>query len=140
MITDAQLRPSNAQAITTGTQVSTNSIDLISKNANMGRGMQRRFVIKIVTAFVGGTSVQASMVQSNNADLSGGTVLATGPVVAEANATIGTTLLDVVIPDTTAQYIGASYTSVGTHTAGAVFAGEVADTDRQPYLPANTGL
>lgn len=140
--TDAQLRPSQAQSLAgaAATTVSTNTIDLLSPNANIGRGRPRRAYSTITTAFTGGTSVQANFVQSANADLSAADVLAAGPVVLTANATLGRKLLDVVIPDNTKRYVGFTYTTVGTTTAGAVSSYIVADTDQQPYLPSNTGF
>lgn len=141
MITDAQLRPSQAQSLAgaAATTVSTNTIDLLSASANIGRGRPRRAFATIVTAFTGGTSVKADFIQSANADLSSPDVLAAGLVVVTANAAIGKKLLDVVIPDNTKRYVGFQYTTVGTTTTGAVSAYVVADTDQQPYLPAVTG-
>ncbi len=141
MYTDAQLRPSEGQSLAgaAATTTSTNTIDLLSANANMGRGRQRRAIAKVTTAFTGGTSVQALFVQSDNADLSSSDTLSAGAVVADAAATLGATLLDVVVPDNTKRYVGFKYVTLGTHTTGAVWAGTVADTDRQPYLPSQTG-
>lgn len=143
MYTDAQLRPSEAQSLAgaAATTTSTNTIDLLAPATNIGRGRTRRAYASIVTTFTGGTSVQALFVQSANADLSSSDTLATGPVVLTAAATVGSApLLDVNIPDNTKRYVGFKYTTVGTTTTGAVSAYVVADTDRQPYLPANTGL
>lgn len=142
MYTDAQLRPSQAQslAVAAGTTVSTNVIDLLSPNANIGRGRVRRAFASVVTAMVGGTSVQANFVQSANPDLSSPDILVAGPVVTTANATVGRKLLDIPVPDNTKRYVGFTYTTVGTYTAGAVSSYLVADTDQQPYLPAQTGF
>jgi len=141
MYTDAQLRPSQAQSLVgaAATTTSTNTIDLLSPSTNVGRGRPRRAYATAVQAFAGGTSVQALFVQSANADLSSADVLAAGPTYTDANATLGRVLLDVVIPDNTKRYVGFQYVTVGTHTGGAVSAYIVADTDRQPYLPSQTG-
>ena len=139
MYTDAQTRFSNNQAITTGTQISTNALDLLSPNTNMGIGAKRQVVAQITAAFTGGTSVRAEYIQSANADLSSPDILATGPTIAEAAALPGVKLLDIVAPNNTKRYVGVRYISVGTHTTGTVFAGIVAETDHNPYVPANTG-
>jgi len=143
MITDAQLRPSQAQSLVgaAATTVSTNVIDLLSPATNVGRGRARKALVTAVQTFAGGTSVQVQLLQSANADLSSPDVLATGNTVAVAQATsAGPPLMDIVIPDNTKRYIGFRYTTVGTMAAGAVSAYIVADTDRQPYLPSNTGF
>lgn len=142
MITDAQLRPSENQSLAGAatTTTSTNTIDLLTGNANLGRGRVRRAVVKVTTAFTGGTSVQALLVQSDAADLSNSDTLGTGPAVADAAATVGVTLMDIAIPDNTKRYVGFKYVTVGTHTAGGVWAGIVSDTDRQPYLASQTGF
>jgi hypothetical protein len=141
MIMDAQNRPSNAQAITTGTQVSTDSIDLLSASDNPGRGGAPLRAIALVSAtLTGGTSVQAQLISSANANLSSPTVLASGPVVAEAAAIAGKVLMDVPIPDVAERYLGFQYVNVGTHGAGTVTAGIVGGTDRPSSLiPMNLG-
>jgi hypothetical protein len=142
MITDAQLRLSQAQSLigAAATTVSTNTIDLLSANTNLGRGRPRKIFAEITTALAGGTSVRAEFIQSANSDLSSPDVLVVGPTFADAAALAGVKLLDVTIPDNTKRYVGVQYVTIGTHSAGQVWAGVVADTDRQPYLPANTGL
>lgn len=143
MITDAQNRPSNNQSIAAaaGTIVSTDRIDLLSANRNVGRSFPQRMVVSVTTALAGGTSIQAQLVESANADGSSPTVLASGPVVALASATAGAELLDVPIPGTSKRYLGVQYVTLGTFTgAGTVSAHVVAETDNQPYLTMNTGL
>lgn len=141
MITDAQLRTSQAMAVTTGTQVSTNAIDLLTPNQNIGIGTgERRAYAAITTTLTGGTSIRAEFIQSANADLSSPDVLAVGPTVAEAAAVAGKVLMDINTPANTKRYVGFQFVSVGTHGAGQVWSGIVANTDRNSYPPANTGL
>lgn len=144
MITDAQNRPTTvAQAINfaASTVVSTDSVDLLAATRNMGRGKPKRAVVKVTVALAGGTNIIAQLIQSANANLSSPDVLATGPTVTQANAIAGATLLDVPIPDTTKRYLGFQFTTTGTFTgAGAVQGIFVAESDYNPYLPANTGL
>lgn len=139
MYTDAQLRPSNAQALTTGTQVSTDSIDLLSANRNVGRAGSMRAVVTVDVTFTGGTSLTPKLIESDNSDLSSPNVIATGPTVVEASLTAGAEIWDVAMPDNTKRYLGFQYVTVGTHTAGKVSAHIVANSDYNPYLPANTG-
>lgn len=142
MITDAQNRPSNNQAITgSGTVVSTDSIDLLTANRNVGRSFPMRMHVAVTTALAGGTSIQAQLIESANSNLSSPTVLASGPTVALANATAGAELLDVNIGGTTKRYLGVQYVQTGVFSgAGAVSAHVVAETDNQPYITMNTGL
>jgi hypothetical protein len=143
MITDAQNRPTGvAQAITgTGTVVSTDSIDLLTANRNVGRSVPLRMFCNVTVALAGGTSIQAQLITSANSNLSSPTVLASGPVTALAAAIAGAELLDVPIPGTSQRYLGLQFVLVGTFTgAGAVQGGVVAETDNQPYIAMNTGL
>ena len=141
MITDAQGRFSQLQDLAgaAAATVSTNKIDLKSPNANKGLVDRARIVVHATEAFAGGTSVQVAVLQSANADLSSPDVLLTGSVVTTANATLGAVLFDQRVPNTTKQYLGLRYTTIGTMTAGMVD-GHVVDTvDHQPYVPSNTG-
>jgi hypothetical protein len=138
MITDAQARLSSAQALTTGTVVSTNSYDA-GLARDIGRGQEIRVKVTVDTTFTGGTSLGVNIIESPNSDLSSPTVLLTGPVTVEASMTAGASLLDVVLPQTSKRYVGLQYVNTGTHTAGAVSAHLVFDTDSRTFFAANTG-
>jgi hypothetical protein len=139
MITDAQTRFSDAQAVTTGTQLSTNSYDMgIARD--IGRGRQLRVYANVTTAFTAGTSLQVNIVESVNSDLSSSSVISTGAVVVEASLTAGKVLVDQPLPATSKRYLGLQYVTVGTHTAGAVTGGIVMDTDSNTTFPAVTGF
>lgn len=143
MITDAQNRPSFNQSIAfaAGTVVSTDSIDLLTANRNIGRSGPLRAHVVVTTALAGGTNIKVELITSANANLSSPTVIATGPTVVTANATAGAELMDVAIPGTAQRYLGFQYTTVGIYTgAGTVSAHIVAETDNQPYIAMNTGL
>ena len=144
MITDAQNRPTTvSQAITGGpsTIISTDSVDLQTANRNVGRSFPLRAHCVVTTALAGGTSIQAQLIESANANLSSPTVLASGAVVPLASAIAGAEILDVPIPGTTKRYIGMQFVLLGTFTgAGAVQGNFVAETDNQPYITMNTGL
>jgi hypothetical protein len=139
MITDAQTNFSNAQALTTGTVVSTNAYDM-GVARDIGRGRDLRVYTNVTTAFTGGTSLQVNIIQSANSDLSSPTVLMSGATIAEASLTAGKVLLDQVLPATSQRYIGLQYVNTGTHTAGAVTAGIVMNTDSGTTFPAVTGF
>jgi hypothetical protein len=139
MITDAQTKFSDAQAVTTGTQVSTNAYDM-GVARDVGRGRNLRVFANVGTAFTGGTSLQTNVIESANSDLSSPSVIATGAVIAEAALTAGARLLDIVLPQTSKRYLGLQFVTVGTHTAGAVNGGIVMDTDSNTTFPAVTGL
>ena len=141
MITDAQLRFSDNQslAVVAATTLATNVVDLLTNKGNLGIGASRRVLAQITTAFAGGTSVRAELIESAASDMSSPTVLFAGPTLTDANAVIGARLLDVVIPTSAKRYVGVRYITVGDHTAGKVFAGIVLDTDHQPYPAINTG-
>ena len=142
MLMDAQNRPSlNQSLVGTGTIVSTDSIDMLSPSDNIGRsGMPMRMFAGITAALAGATSVQAQLIESANSNLSSPNVLASGPVVLLAAATLGGILLDVPMPDTAARYLGTQYIVVGTATGGTVTSGVVGSTDRgSRFIPMNLG-
>jgi hypothetical protein len=139
MITDAQTKFSDAQAVTTGTQVSTNAYDM-GVARDIGRGRDLRIYATATTAFTGGTSLQVNVIESANSDLSSASVISSGAVVAEAALTAGKVLLDIALPQTSKRYVGLQYVSVGTHTAGAVTGGIVLNTDSNTTFPAVTGF
>lgn len=142
-ITDAQNRPSNNQSIAfaASTVVSTDSIDLLTANRNVGRSFPMRAQVVVTVALAGGTNIIAQLITSASSNLSSPTVIATGPTVVLANAVAGAELLDVAIPGTAQRYLGFQYTTTGTFTgAGTVSAHILAETDNQPYITANTGL
>lgn len=141
MIIDRQSLLSNAQAITTSA-VSTNTYDLINAR-DLGPGDQNvQLFIRVVTAFVGGTSIAFSYITSAAADLSSPTTIVSTPAIALASLTAGSEWLRVELPvlSTAPQrYLGVNYTVVGTMTAGAVTAGLVLDP-REAILYYGSGL
>lgn len=144
MITDAQLRFSNEQDLATpaaGTITSTNVLDLLSADNNLGLLTRGRVFVNVEEAFAGGTSLNILLVESDNADLSSSVTLAqTGVVLLAALPTLGGVLWDTPLPNTTRRYFGLKYVTVGDFTTGKVSAHLVETTDRNAYLPANTGL
>ena len=141
MITDAQNRPSFGQSLAgSGTIVSTDSIDLLTANRNVGRSFAMRVVAVLPTALVGATSVQAQLITSASSNLSTPTVIASGQAIPVASATLGARILDVPIPGTSQRYLGLQYVLVGVASAGTVTAVVSSESDNQPYITENLGL
>lgn len=139
MITDRETTFSNDQAVTTGTQTSTDVYDTGNSGNNINTNRELQVLAVVTTAFAGGTSLTVNLVESDNADLSSGTTLATSGAVVEANLTVGNRLLATALPRTSKRYIGLQYVTVGTHTAGTVFGGLVRDIDDTAFPAQETG-
>jgi hypothetical protein len=133
---------------TTGTQVSGNVIDMgRAMDIGVGSHPEMRILAVVTTAFTAGTSIQVNA--QGSVDNTTFTTMVSGPVIIEANLTIGTRLLDVDWPrivGATADRPGASqamprylrlqYVTVGTHSAGGIFATILLDrTDWLAYPP-----
>ncbi|QGP80007.1 Bbp16 family capsid cement protein [Sphingobium sp. CAP-1] len=139
MITDREARFSLAQAVTTGTQYSTNSYDTGVKASSIGDGEELLLTVNVGTAFAGGTSLAVNLVDSANADLSSPTVLAGSGVIAEASLTAGVRLLKMRVPSNTQRYVGLQFVTVGTHSAGTINANIVRDADSNRTYAFETG-
>lgn len=144
MITDAQLRLSNAQDLATpaaGTIRSTNTLNLLSAPRNVSRGHGARLIVTIDEAFAGGTSLNITIATDDNTSFTTPTVKAQTGVVALANLNPASKVLwDTPLPDLTEQYVELQYITVGDFTTGKVSAHIVAETDYQPYMRSVTGL
>lgn len=140
MILDRENTVSNGQALTTGTIVSTDTIDL-SQARNIGAGEELHWHFNVGTAFSGGTSVQPQIITSANANLSSPTVVASGPAVPTAQLTAGASFsipMPRNIPQGTGQrFLGIQYVIVGTYSAGTITASLVKDVqDRNLNYPS----
>ena len=119
MITDALLRVSAAQAVTT-TAVSTDTVDLGSAR-DIGAGENLYMNFTVGTAFAGGTSTEFQVIGSASADLSSPTGL--GSSTAGLTAGKRTAVrVNPAIGSNGLRYFGARYVVVGTNTAGTVTA------------------
>lgn len=140
MILDRQLFLSNAQALTMGTVLSTNTIDLASAR-DIGVGDNLELFIRVIAPLTGGTSVQFAYVTSANADLSSPSIIVQTPPVPAASLVAGSEWLRVQVPalsDTASRqrYIGVQYTINGTFTAGTVTAGLTLDREGLAAYPS----
>lgn len=140
MITDRETTFSDNQAVTTGTEYSTDKYDTgLADHPNINTNRELQALVVVTTAFADGTSLKVDLVESANADLSSPTVLMTGAVIAEAALTAGKRVLEGPVPRTSKRYIGLRYTTVGTHTAGKVWGGLVRDIDDTAFPAFHTG-
>lgn len=111
---------SDAQVVTAlGDNTSTYSFD--TKGADIGCGEAVHLVVQIdeaVTAALAAT-VEFKFVESDNADLSAATQLATTGAIAKATLVAGYTVIKLKIPANAKRYIGVVYTvAVGVLTTG----------------------
>jgi hypothetical protein len=140
MMTDRETTFSNDQAVTTGTQYSTDVYDTgLASNPNINTNRELQVLAVVTTAFTGGTSLVCNFVESDNSDLSSPTILAASGTIAEAALTVGKRLLATAVPRTSKRYLGFQFVTVGTHTAGKVFGGIVRDIDDTTFPAQETG-
>lgn len=125
---------------TTGSQVSTNQLDLGllgiplsaqgggARDIGIGDDPAMKILVLVTTAFTAGTSLQANIqgAPDNGSGAPGSyVIMASGPVVVEANLIAGSRLFDIDMPrpapaQPLPRFLQLGYVSVGTHTAGAV--------------------
>lgn len=129
MITDKFLRVSDAQALTT-TAVSTDKVDL-SQARDIGEGDDLYMVFTVGTALAGGTSVNFQVTVADDAALStNATTIGMSGVVLTAALVAGAQFMVRLNPQIASlgrRYLGATYTIVGTFSAGTVTADIVTD-------------
>jgi len=128
MITDAFLRLSDGQALTT-TAVSTNTVDLgVARDMGAGEDIYVYFTVPV--ALAGGTSVTFQIITSAAANLGTPTVVGSTAAVATASLVAGYKTAVRINPSVFAtgqRYLGAQYTISGTYTSGTVTADVVHD-------------
>jgi len=133
MITDRQNQVSSAQALTTGTIVATDAIDL-GVARDVGAGEPMYLVLTVDTAFSGGTSVTPQIITGTGVSTTinaGVQVLGSGPAIPTASLTQGAIFVLPVPPrtpqDRGARYLGVQYVMSGTYSSGAISASFVKD-------------
>lgn len=138
----------NSDSPTTGTQIASNILDLgvdsgVPSSANgggardlgIGDNPSLELLIQVVTAFAGGTSLQALLAGApdNGSGAPGSyTTMWTGQAVLEASLVAGAQLANVTVPRTVEgqplpRFLRLSFITSGTHTSGAVEASIVLD-------------
>lgn len=134
---------------TTGTQTSTNSLDLGlvggipasaagggARDIGIGDDPAMKILVLVTTAFTGGTSLQVNIqgAPDNGSGAAGAfTIMASGPVVLEANLIVGARLFDDDVPrpapgQALPRFLQLGYVNgAGTHNAGVIKAFLVLD-------------
>lgn len=131
----------NGDNPTTGSQVSTNQLDLGligglpvsgsgggARDIGIGDDPAMKLLVIVSTAFASGTSLAVNVqgAPDNGSGAPGSyVVMATGPVVVEANLIVGARLLDIDMPrpapaQPLPRFLQLGYVTVGIHTAGAL--------------------
>lgn len=143
----------NTDSPTTGTQNSTNTIDLHlagipvlasgqgARDLGIGDDPALKLLVIVITTFTGGTSLQVGLAGAtdNGSGAPGAfTTWWTGATVAEASLTAGTRLYDMDMPRpppgiAVPRFLRLSYVSAGTHGAGSLEACIVLDRHDQMY-------
>lgn len=146
---------------TTGTQNSTNTIDLgitsgIPSSANgggardigIGDDPAMKLLVVVLTTFTGGTSLQIALqgaVDNGSGAPAAFSTWWTSPAVAEASLVAGARLYDMDMPRppqgiAIPRFLRLAYITVGTHGAGALQAWIVLDRFDQPYQGTNNAV
>jgi hypothetical protein len=149
MLFDMQALFSDKQAVTSGTELGTNVLDINGGQAlasmahnygtplhDIGRGNPAAVIVKVDTTFGGGTSLKANLVMSTNSTMGSPVIIGGSETIAEASLVAGYQFrTPIQIPHgATQRYLGIQYVSAGTHTAGNVTAAIIFDRDSN-YAP-----
>jgi len=144
-------------APTTGTQTSSNIIDLGlngipnsaggggARDIGAGDDPSLKLSVMVTTTFASGTSLQVNLqgAPDNGSGAPGSyTTMWTGPVVAEASLVAGVQYANIDVPrpqpgQVLPRFLQLQYVTVGTHTAGQIEGQIVIDRDDQITGPTN---
>jgi hypothetical protein len=134
MILDKQTELSNAQAITTGSILSTNTLDLgpvswAGNSVGDHGDPHSEVVFNVDTTFVGGTSVEAQLVSADDAALSSNLVVhaSSGAILTAALVAGQIFPYKPILPIDAKRYFGVRYVVVGTFSAGNISARMTSD-------------
>jgi hypothetical protein len=145
----------SADVPTTGTQTSTNQIDLVAaRDMGIGDDPALKLLIEVMTTFTGGTSLAVALqgAPDNGSGAPGTyTTMWTSPVTLEADLIAGRYLANIDMPRTVLptasgpsaaqplpRFLRLQYTSAGTHGAGGLYGAIV--LDRQDYVVYPAGI
>lgn len=144
----------NVDTPTTGTQQSTNILDLLNaRDLGIGDDPSLELFIQIMAAFVSGTSldVQLQGAPDNGSGAPGSyTTMWDSGAVAEADLTLGRMIANVTLPriwlptqlapgkQALPRFLRLQYVTVGTHTLGTLYGAIL--LDRQDYIAYPPGI
>lgn len=137
----------NYDTPTTGTQQSTNVIDLVNqRDLGIGDDPAIKVMVEIKTTFASGTSLEVQVQGAPDSSGSPGSysTYATSGAIAEANLVAGRYILAIDLPRpspgaTIPRFLRLQYVTVGTHTAGDIWGFLVLDRqDMYAYPPGIT--
>lgn len=137
----------SADSPTTGTQQSTNIIDLVNtRDMGIADNPALKLVCIVTATFTAGTSLQVQFQGAPDSAGSPGTwsTYAESPAVVEASLTAGRYVWAIDVPRPPAgvanpRFYRLQYVTVGTHTAGSIFSALVLDrADYVTYAPGIT--
>ena len=145
----------NSDVPTTGTQQSTNVIDLVApRDMGIGDDPALKLFIEVMTTFTGGTSLQVDLqgAPDNGSGLPGTYVsMWSSGTIAEADLLAGRYIANIDVPRTRLptgvgpsaaqplpRFLRLQYTTAGTHGAGALYGSIV--LDRQDYVTYPAGI
>ena len=129
MILDKENLFSDDQAITV-TADATNVIDLGNDDAKVQALNEKgdvKILCQVTTAFAGGTSIAAVVKSDDSSTMASATTLITTAAINTASLVAGYQFTVSGLPLINEQYLGMSFTVVGTMSAGAITAGIVRD-------------
>jgi hypothetical protein len=129
---------------TTGTQQSTNVIDLVNaRDMGVGDNPAVKLMCVVRTTFTGGTSLQIQFQGApDNAGVPGTySTYAESAAILEADLVAGRYLLPIDVPRpppgaALPRFLRLQYVSAGTHGAGQIYAALVLDRQDYPLYPA----
>jgi|SRR5215472_14186028 len=143
--------PGSTDSPTTGTQQSTNVIDLVNaRDLGIGDDPAIKLLVQVMTTFTGGTSldVQLQGAPDNGSGSPGAyTTMWDSTAIVEANLLQGTYIANVDLPrifgptplkpgiQVLPRFLRLQWVSVGTHGAGALFGALVLDREDQISYP-----
>jgi hypothetical protein len=146
MMFDKKNTVSDNQAFTTGTQRSTDVIDMwggatkpgTDANGNtilrdLGLSTEVDFFAQVTEAFTGGTNATFNLITAADGDaaMASPTIIGTTGVIAEASLTLGKRL-KLPLPETVpGRYLGLQCVTTGTHSTGKVFASLIPSRGKQ---------
>lgn len=137
----------SADSPTTGTQQSTNVVDLLNaRDMGIGDDPALKLLIQILTTFTGGTSLQVLF--EGSVDNSTYTTMWSSPVIVEAALLAGRYIANIDLPrivgatplaptalQALPRYYRLEYVTVGTHGAGGIYGAIVLDRQDQLSYP-----